>query len=89
MPEESKTAHFTSYTPDKFFKRDHIRLAQVFKQLDEMKCNVMLTNSETSLVRELYSDFAANTIQVKSNRSINSKADKRKDHTELIIRNYL
>jgi DNA adenine methylase len=87
---ESKTAHFTSYTPDKFFKRDHIRLAEVFKQLHEMKCNVMLTNSNTPLVKELYSTFADFTKETESNRSINCKDSKRKTkgHMDLIIRNY-
>jgi DNA adenine methylase len=46
----------------------------------------MLTNSNTPLVRELYSPFSI--TEVSSNRSINCKGEKRKGHTELIIRNY-
>jgi DNA adenine methylase len=51
-----------------------------------MKCKVMLTNSNTPLVRELYEPFAI--TEVDSKRPINSKASKREGHTDLIIRNY-
>jgi DNA adenine methylase len=58
------------------------KLAEIYKQLDEMKCNVMLTNSNTPLVRELYAPFAKYTIEVNSKRAINRKALKRKGHTD-------
>jgi DNA adenine methylase len=64
----------------------HWKLAGVYRQLDEMKCKVMLTNSNTPLVRELYAPFAI--IEVGSKRPINCKAAKREGHTDLIIRNY-
>ena len=48
----------------------------------------MLTNSSTPLVRELYTAYANNTIEVGSKRAINCKASKRQGHTDLIIRNY-
>ena len=53
-----------------------------------MKCKVMLTNSNTPLVRELYAPFAKYTIEVGSKRAINCKASKREGHQDLIIRNY-
>ncbi len=53
-----------------------------------MKCKVMLTNSNTPLVRELYAPFARNTIEVNSKRVINCKAAKREGHSDLIICNY-
>jgi DNA adenine methylase len=85
---ESSTAYFTSYTNNGFSNKDQERLAEVYKQLDEMKCKVMLTNSNTPFVRELYSDFANNIRQANSKRAINCKAAKREGHTDLIIRNY-
>jgi DNA adenine methylase len=87
---ESQTADFTSYTPDKFTENDQKRLAEVFKQLHEINCKVMLTNSNTPLIRDLYCDFAKFTIQAESKRSINCKGSKRKTegHTDRIIRNY-
>ena len=84
----SSTAYFTSYTYNGFSNKDQERLAKVYRQLDEMKCNLMLTNSKTPLVRELYAPFANNTIEVGSKRAINCKASKRNGHTDLIIRNY-
>ncbi len=48
---ESKTAYFTSYTNSGFSDKDQEKLAETYKQLDEVKCKVMLTNSNTPLVR--------------------------------------
>jgi DNA adenine methylase len=84
----STTAYFTSYTTNGFSNKDQEKLAQTYKQLAEIKCKVLLTNSNTTLVRELYSDFAKYTIEVDSKRAINCKASKREGHTDLIIRNY-
>ena len=84
----SPTAYFTNYTNNGFSNKDQKELAEIFRQLDEMKCKVMLTNSNTPLVRELYAPFARNTVEVDSKRSINCKAAKREGHTDLIIRNY-
>jgi DNA adenine methylase len=51
-----------------------------------MKSKVMLTNSNTPLVRELYAPFAI--TEVGSKRAINCKASKRVGYNDLIIRNY-
>jgi DNA adenine methylase len=85
---ESQTAYFTNYTNNGFSYNDQKELAEIFRQLHEKKCRVMLINSNTPLVRELYADYANNTIEVGSKRAINCKAAKREGHTDLIIRNY-
>ena len=54
-----------------------------------MKCKVMLTNSKTPLVRELYAPFASNTIEVNSKRVINCKAAKREGHSNYSHNNVL
>jgi DNA adenine methylase len=82
----SSTAYFTNFTHDGFSYNDQKKLAEIYKQLDEMKCKVMLTNSNTPLVRELYAPFVI--TEVDSKRAINCKASKREGHTDLIIRNY-
>jgi DNA adenine methylase len=82
----SSTAYFTNYTDNGFSYNDQKKLAEIYKQLDEMKCNVMLTNSNTASVRELYTPFAI--TETDSKRPINCKAAKREGHTDLIIRNY-
>jgi DNA adenine methylase len=64
-------------------------LADIFRKLDDRKCKVLLSNSSTPLIKELYSDFAKYTKEVDARRSINSKGTGRKgDHKELLIRNY-
>ena len=73
----SATTYFTGYTTNGFSIKDQKELAEVYRRLDERRCKVMLTNSKTSLVQELYADFAANTTEVDSKRSINCKGSKR------------
>jgi DNA adenine methylase len=82
----SATANFTKYTTNGFSNKAQEKLVETYKQLDEMKCKVMLTNSNTALVRELYAPFAI--TEVGSKRPINCKAAKREGHMDLIIRNY-
>ena len=83
---ESPTSNFTKYTHKRFSNKEQEKLAEIYKQLDEIKCKVMLTNSNTPLVRELYAPFAI--TEVCSKRAINCEASKREGHTDLIIRNY-
>jgi DNA adenine methylase len=83
---KSPTANFTKYTTDGFSNKAQEELAEIYKQLDEMKCKVMLTNSDTPLVIELYAPFII--TEVDSKRVINFKASKREGHSDLIIRNY-
>ena len=45
-------------------------------------------DSDTPLIRELYSNFANNTFEIDALRSINSNATRRSGHKELLIRNY-
>ena len=63
-------------------------MAKIFKKLTDRGCQILLSNSDSEYIRELYSEFKENIIEVKVQRAINSKASKRKGHTELIIRNY-
>lgn len=76
---------FTSYDKAGFKLEDHIRLADLFKKLSSQGVACMLTNHNTELIRELYSDFDKEEINVR--RSINSDASKRVGK-ELIITNY-
>ena len=85
---ESSTAYFTGYTNDGFSTKDQRELADLFRKLDDRKCKVMLTNSDTPSIREFYVPFAEHTKKVESKRAINCKASKRQGHTDLIIRNY-
>jgi DNA adenine methylase len=84
----SHTANFTSYTNNGFTNKDQEDLARIFKKLTDRGCQILLSNSNSEYVRELYSEFKENIIEVNVQRAINSKASKRTGHTELIIRNY-
>jgi len=84
----SGTAYFTHYTHNGFTAQDQMKLAKVFATLNERKCKVLLSNSDTQLVRNLYKDFAKYTKELSVLRSINSKASRRMGHKELLIRNY-
>jgi DNA adenine methylase len=84
----SSTAYFTRYTNSGFNYKDQEELAAIFRKLDERKCKVLLSNSDTRIIKELYSDFAKYIVEVDVVRSINSKISKRRGHKELIIRNY-
>jgi DNA adenine methylase len=82
----TNTANFTSYTQNSFGLREQQRLAETFQKLAQRGCHVMLSNSDTTLVRELYSDF--HLFTVKATRAINCQPDKRGQITELVVTNY-
>lgn len=84
----TSTANFTGYTGTGFTELDQEYLAETFKELDARGCKVLLSNSDTAYVRELYIDYAKNIRQVTVRRSINSRTSKRVGHKELLIRNY-
>jgi len=82
----SPTSSFTSYHENGFGEASQRRLAAAVRELDRAGVFVMLSNSNTSLVRSLYGGFFVE--EVSAARAINSKADRRGKVTELIIRNY-
>lgn len=84
----SDTAYFTGYTRKGFTDRNQEELANVFETLHDRKCKVMLSNSDTYFIRNLYKDFSEYTKKVNVIRAINSKGSKRTGHKELLIRNY-
>ncbi len=82
----SQTSNFKNYTSEGFSEKDHIRVYEIFKLLDKMGCYVMLSNSNTPFIRNLFKEY--NITEVFANRFINSKAEGRGQITELVIRNY-
>lgn len=82
----SETASFTSYTSDGFTLDDQKRLRDLFFELKNRGVQVMLSNSDTKLTRELYT--GANIHEVSANRAINSVGSKRGKVGELIITSY-
>ena len=79
----SATANFTSYTADAFGPEQQRELADTALKLVKRGCRVMLSNSDTPYVRELYSDFRIDSV--KCSRAINSKSSGRGAVGEVII----
>ncbi len=84
----NETSKFTNYTSYGFDYNQQKRLANFFYELDKRKCKILLSNSDTTFVRDLYSSFTENIVSLKTLRSINSNSEKRKNHSELIIKNF-
>ena len=82
----SKTSSFTSYQAGGFSFKDQELLRNEFKRLSDLGCNVMLSNSDTPLINELYKEF--NIQKIYAARSINSKGSGRGKVPEVVITNY-
>jgi DNA adenine methylase len=83
----SATANFTSYTHSGFSFEDQKALGQLFLKLNKRGCKILLSNSDTEKVWEIYQGFSIE--KVPALRAINCKGNQRKGHTELIIHNRL
>lgn len=84
----SSTANFTSYTNDNFDYKDQERLFTEFKKLDSKGCKILLSNSKSQEVLDLFSEYSDNIIEINTNRFINSNSKKRTGHVEILIKNY-
>jgi DNA adenine methylase len=82
------TANFTSYTSRNFTYDDLNRLADLCMKLDSKGCNVLLSNSNSKEVVDMFSNKPWKISKIKANRSINSNSNKRTGHFELLIKNY-
>ncbi len=83
----SRTANFTSYYSHGFGLSEQQRLRDLCVELTRNKVYVMLSNSDTEIIRSLYlPDFHIH--EVLANRAINSNGSKRGKITELVITNY-
>jgi len=80
------TSDFTEYSEDGFGPKDQERLRDTFAELDERGCYVMLSNSYTDFIKDLYEGFRQEPAQ--ANRYINSDGNSRGEIDELVILNY-
>jgi DNA adenine methylase len=84
----SDTSSFTGYNLNSFDKDEQRRLKAVCDDLTGRQCKVLLSNSATDFIRELYSDTTRYTIvEVEASRNINSVAAGRGKISELLIFN--
>lgn len=80
----SETADFTKYTKDGFGLMQQTALRDMALRLKKKGVYVLLSNSDTPRVRELYSTFELRQIQ--RSGGVNSDVEKRHKVTELLIR---
>jgi len=84
----SETASFTGYDVNGFNRDEQKRLKKVFDDLNKRGCKVMLSNSCTDFIMDLYKDYQDTIIKVMATRSINSNALKRGRVEEVLVLNY-
>lgn len=82
----NRTSRFTEYQAGGFGQDDQRKLSEVFRELSDKGCFVMMSNSTADLIKELYADFSINKITV--SRGINANQSARDKIEELIITNY-
>jgi DNA adenine methylase len=81
-----KKESFTKYSRGNFLEKEQKDLAKVFVDLDNRGCLIMLSNSDTEFIKDLYKNFKIHIVQAR--RMINSNAKKRGKINEVVITNY-
>lgn len=78
---------FTEYTKNKFGEKEQIELKDFVDTMTKMNVKVMLSNSATDFIKDLYKDYTQFVVSTKY--VLNSKSEERKKiKEELIIVNY-
>ena len=81
-----KGKSFTTYTKDNFLEKEQEKLAKVFNKLNKKGCKVMLSNSDTKFIKDLYKDYSVNIV--KASRMINCNGADRGKINEVVVTNY-
>lgn len=84
-PPLNGTSYFTHYTPERFNHDDHEHLANTFNELSNRGCLVMMSNADTTRIRELFDGYYFNTLNV--TRYISCKTIKHQVD-EIVVTNY-
>ncbi len=83
----NRTSSFTAYAKNGFGADDQERLAAEVSRLVHMQVNVLVSNSYTPVVKQLYQIDGLKIEKVLANRSVNSKPDQRGKIPEVLISN--
>lgn len=81
----SPTASFTAYTEHPFAKEDQWRVARVAAVLARRGVKVIVSNSDTPFIRELYGGMGFRIEEVTAPRAISANPKSRQPAAELII----
>jgi DNA adenine methylase len=86
----NRTSNFTSYTKEDFLEKEQEELRNTFLKLHERGCFVMLSNSDTDFIKNIYSnlDKKIKIHKVSASRAINSNGKKRGKVNEVVVINY-
>jgi DNA adenine methylase len=79
---------FTAYHAEGFGKDEQERLRDVYIGLTQKGIKCLLSNSDTELVRDLYSNKSLDIIAVQAKRHINSDSAGRGNTGEVLIKNW-
>lgn len=74
---------FTDYTNNKFGENEQVKLKEFVDVLTTKKVNVMISNSSTEFIKELYKDYKQIVVETKYTVGVN-----REKVFELLITNY-
>ena len=81
-----KKDSFTTYTKGNFLEKEQRKLKEVFEKLDKKGCKIMLSNSNTKFIKNLYKKYKPKFVQ--ATRMINCDATKRGKIKEIVVTNY-
>lgn len=82
----SATADFTSYTAEKFLKKDHERLAHALANVHKRGAKFLCSQGDSETIRTLYKSFVIVPVTVK--HMVGAAASSRVSVAELLIKNY-
>ncbi len=82
----SDTASFTGYAMNGFNRDEQERLKATVDELNQRGCKVLLSNSYTDFIVDLYKDYKR--VKISALRAINSNARKRGKVDEILVKNY-
>jgi DNA adenine methylase len=81
----SKYSDFKRYNKEQFYFEDHINLSNLYKELDQKGCHLILTNSNSEKIIDLYKNYKISIYKTK--RNINSIGNKRVGK-DIIVTNF-
>lgn len=82
----SKSSSFTAYTKEGFGRIEEEQLKSEVDRLTDLGVNIMLFNSDTDFIRELYFNYKLEKVM--ATRCINTNGNSRNGTEEVIITNY-
>jgi DNA adenine methylase len=82
----SDSSSFTGYSLDGFSRDEQRRLKDVFDRLNKKGCFVLLSNSATDFIKDLYKDYRIEIVS--ASRNINADGLKRGKVDEVLVMNY-